>query len=111
GAGIDPTGRAVVVWTSIDEYRPFEPSFMGVAMRRVSAAGAPLDTEAVVADPTATDSSAVVGCGAAGAFVVVWSTDQAPAVDGMDNVARRLPPPAAPQGPALPPNNRAAREA
>src|SRR6185369_17265445 len=63
---------AVMVWTSIDEYRPFESSLMGVSMRRVSAAGAPLDTEAVVAQPLAVDSSATVGCGAAGAFVVVW---------------------------------------
>ena len=100
-ACIDPTGRAVVVWTSIDEYRPFESSLMGVSMRRVSAAGVPLDIEAAVANPLATDSSATVGCGAAGAFVVVWSTDQAPATSGLDIVARRFTPLAVANGPAF----------
>jgi len=100
-ACIDPTGRAVVVWSSIDEYRPFEPSFVGVAMRRVSVTGVPLTTEAVVAPPLASDSTAVVGCGAGGAFVVAWSTDQAPAADGLDIVARRFTPLAAPAGPAF----------
>ncbi|HEX3526307.1 MAG TPA: hypothetical protein VH988_04500 [Thermoanaerobaculia bacterium] len=98
---IDPTGRAVVVWSSIDEYRPFEPSLVGVSMRRVSVAGVPLDAEAVVAAPLASDSSAVVGCGAGGAFVVAWSTDQAPATSGLDIAARRFTPLAAPAGPAF----------
>src|SRR6185369_4719446 len=106
----DPTGRAVVVWTSIDEYRPFESSLMGVSMRRVSAAGAPLDTEAVVAQPLAVDSSATVGCGAAGAFVVVWSTDQAPATSGLDIVARRFTPLAQPNGAAFRINSTTAGE-
>jgi hypothetical protein len=109
-ACIDPTGRAVVVWTSIDEYRPFEPSLMGVAMRRVSPAGAPLDTETAVAAPLASDSSAAVGCGAGGSFVVVWSTDRAPAVNSLDIVARRFTPLAKPNGPVFRINSTTAGE-
>lgn len=90
GVCIDTTGRAVVVWTNIDEIRPFEPSLLGVSLRRVSPAGAPLDTEFVVATPLSSDSSAAVACGPGGTFVVAWSTDQAPAVDNLDVVAQRF---------------------
>jgi hypothetical protein len=90
GVCIDTTGRAVVVWTNIDEIRPFEPSLLGVSLRRVSTAGAPLDTEFVVAPPLSSDSSAAVACGPGGSFVVAWSTDQAPAVENLDIVAQRF---------------------
>jgi len=87
---IDTTGRAVVVWTTIDGVHPFEPDKNGVALRRLATAGAPLDAELVVAPPAASDSSAVVHCGAGGTFIVLWSTDLAPAVSGLDIVAQRF---------------------
>jgi len=90
GVCIDTTGRAVVVWTNIDAIRPFEPSLMGVSMRRISTAGALVGTELVVAPPLSSASSAAVACGTGGTFVVSWSTDQAPASDHLDIVAQRF---------------------
>ena len=87
---IDPTGRAVVAWTNVNGFFPFQPNLKGVSVRRVSAAGAALETEIAVAKPLAADSSAAVICGTAGAFVVSWSTNLAPAVDGSDIVAQRF---------------------
>lgn len=89
-ACIDTTGRAVVAWTNADEFNPFEPNKNGVSVRRLATAGAPLDAELVVAPPKASDSTAVVHCGAGGTFVVLWSTDQVPAVKGIDIVAQRF---------------------
>jgi hypothetical protein len=88
-ACIDTTGRAVVSWTSVDGFHPFEPDKNGVSLRRVATAGAPLDAEIVVAPPTAADSTSAVLCGAGGTFVVLWSTNLAPAVKGSDIVAQR----------------------
>jgi hypothetical protein len=90
GLCLDTTGRAVVAWTNIDAIRLFEPSLMGVSMRRLSPAGAALGTELVIAQPLSTQSSTAVACGTGGTFVVSWSTDQAPAVDNLDIVAQRF---------------------
>jgi hypothetical protein len=100
-ACIDSTGRAVVAWTSVDEFNPFEPNRKGVTLRRVAANGTPVGVELVVAPPTASDSDAAVVCGAGGTFVVVWSTDQAPASQGMDIVAQRFTTLARRNGPAF----------
>lgn len=90
-ACIDTTGRAVVAWTTVDGFHPFEPDKNGVALRRVATAGAPLDAVIVVAPPTASDSSTAVVCGAGGTFIVIWSTNLAPAVTGgSDIVAQRF---------------------
>jgi len=98
---IDTTGRAVVAWTTVDSNQPFQPNKKGVSVRRVSTAGAPVGAELVVAPPLASDSSAAVGCGAGGTFVVVWSTDQAPAVDDLDIVGQRFTTLARRNGPAF----------
>jgi hypothetical protein len=88
-ACIDSTGRAVVAWTSVDEFNPFEPNRKGASVRRVAANGTPVGSELVVAPPTSSESDVGVACGAGGTFLVLWSTDQAPAADGMDIVAQR----------------------
>ncbi|HEX7181598.1 MAG TPA: hypothetical protein VF756_07125 [Thermoanaerobaculia bacterium] len=87
---VDTANRAVVVWTIVDAIRPFEPSKKGVVMRRVAPAGTPLGAELRVAPPTADDSQAAVSCGNGGTFVVVWSSDQAPASSAMDILAQRF---------------------
>jgi len=90
-ACIDTTGRAVVAWTTVDGFHPFQPDKNGVALRRLATAGAPLDAEIVVAPPTASDTTTAVVCGAGGTFVVIWSTNLAPAVSGgSDVVAQRF---------------------
>src|SRR5436305_6224371 len=87
---VDTLGRAVVVWTIVDEYRPFEPSNFGVTARRIATNGAPLGGEILVAAPLAASSTAAVACGTGGQFVVAWSSNQAPATDGSDVLARRF---------------------
>lgn len=87
---VDTSNRAVVVWTTVDAFRPFEPSKEGVTMRRVAANGAPLGGEVVVARPLSANADAAVSCGAGGAFVVAWSSDQAPSTDAADILAQRF---------------------
>jgi hypothetical protein len=86
---VDSLNRAVVVWTVVDDYRPFEPSLEGVVARRLSPAGAPVGTELVVAAPTSKSANSAVSCGANSTFVATWQTNQPPALDRLDIVARR----------------------
>jgi large repetitive protein len=85
---IDSAGRAVVVWTTIDAVRPFEPSFEGVSVRRFSPALGPLSGETIVAQPRASRSPAAVSCGPGNSFVVTWQSDQTPAAAGSDILAQ-----------------------
>jgi hypothetical protein len=87
---IDTAGRAVVAWTSVDEFNPFEPNKKGASVRRVSTTGAAVGATIAVAPPRSEDSDAAVACGAGGTFVVVWSSDQAPAAEGMDILGQRF---------------------
>jgi hypothetical protein len=86
---VDTTGRAVIAYVTVDGYRPFEPNKKGIALRRLTPTGALSGSEVSVAQPLSDDADVGVACGLGGTFVVVWSTDQAPAVDGMDIVAQR----------------------
>jgi hypothetical protein len=87
---VDTSGRPVVVWGTVNAFRPFETTYAGVALRRLSAAGAPIETETVVAAPTATSTQVAVGCGKGNTFVVVWHSNVAPATDGRDILAQRF---------------------
>lgn len=88
---VDSVNRAVAVWTTVDEFRPFQASLEGVTARRLSPAGAAVGGEIVVAPPTVTRSSdAAVSCGKGSTFVVAWQTDQAPAQQRLDIVAQRF---------------------
>lgn len=87
---VDTSGRPVVVWPTVNAFRPFETTYAGVALRRLSAAGAPVETETVVAAPTAIATQAAVGCGKGNTFVVVWHSNIAPAVDTKDILAQRF---------------------
>jgi hypothetical protein len=85
----DAAGRVVAAWTTVDAFRPFEPSLEGVSARRLARSGAPVGNELVVARPLARQAPAAVSCGKAG-FVVAWASDQAPAVHRTDVLARRF---------------------
>lgn len=87
----DAAGRVVATWTTVDAFRPFEPSLEGVSARRLSRTGGPVGNELVVARPLAREASAAISCSNAG-FVVAWASDQAPAVRRTDVLARRFTP-------------------
>lgn len=98
---VDSLNRAVVLWTVVDDYRPFEPSLEGVVARRLSPASAPVGTELVVAVPTSKSANSAVSCGANSTFVATWQTTQTPALDRLDIVARRYTRNGTPAGPAF----------
>jgi hypothetical protein len=89
---VSNAGQAVVVWTSVDGFRPFQNNKKGISMRRVAKTGAPAGPEVVVAQPKAYDSDGAVSCAPNGTFVVVWHTDETPAVDRMDVLGQRYTP-------------------
>jgi hypothetical protein len=91
GVCVDTSGRPVIVWTTVDAFRPFQSNLNGVSLRRLSAKGAPLGTtETVVAPPTAESVRPAVSCGNGSTFVVVWHSDVAPAVDQSDILGQRF---------------------
>jgi hypothetical protein len=88
---VDTSGRPAVVWTSVDAFRPFEANKNGVSLRRLSARGIPDGKkETVVAAPAAGSARAAVSCGVGSTFVVVWHSDQAPAVENTDILGQRF---------------------
>jgi hypothetical protein len=87
---VSSTGRVHVAWTFADLFRPFEPSLVGVAVRRVTPAGVLVGPEQVVAPALAGDSAVAISCGPSNSYVVAWHTDQAPATSGTDIVAQRF---------------------
>jgi hypothetical protein len=89
GVCSDTQGRFVAVWTTDDALRPFEPSKIGVAARRMSKTNVPQGTQMVIAPPVAGDSLASVACGKGNVFVVAWQSDQSPAVRRADILAAR----------------------
>ena len=44
---VDTSGRIITVWTSVDQFVPFQPSKNGVSMRRLMPTGAPIAPEEV----------------------------------------------------------------
>jgi hypothetical protein len=88
---VDTSGRPVVVWASVDGFPPFEANHKGVSLRRLTPAGVPLDAaETVVAAPNATTARPAVSCGSGSTFVVVWHSDQPPAVERTDILGQRF---------------------
>jgi hypothetical protein len=87
---VDTSGQSVVVWTSVDAFRPFQSNFKGISARRLSPAGALIGTEMVIAAPAATTAKGAVSCGAGSTFVVVWHSDLSPAIDDTDILGRRF---------------------
>jgi hypothetical protein len=88
---VDSSGRPVVVWASVDGFPPFEANHKGVSLRRLTPAGAPLDAaETVVAAPKANSARPAVSCGSGSTFVVVWHSDQPPAVERTDILGQRF---------------------
>ncbi|HEX4963639.1 MAG TPA: hypothetical protein VF173_22625 [Thermoanaerobaculia bacterium] len=90
-ACVDSSGRPVIVWTTVDAFRPFEPNVKGVSVRRLSAKGVPLNAaETVVAVPGADSLRPAVSCGNGSTFVVVWHSDDVPAVAQTDILGQRF---------------------
>jgi len=89
GVCVSSTGQAVVAWTNVDEFRPFQPNHKGVSMRRISKTGVATGPEAVVVAPVSYEIDADVACGTSGTFVVIWHTNKVPAVDGVDILGQR----------------------
>jgi hypothetical protein len=90
GVCVDTSGRIIAVWTSVDQFLPFQPNKKGLSMRRLSPAGVPLAGEEIIKPPTADYFQPAVSCGAGSTFVVVWHGEQAPAVAGTDIVGQRF---------------------
>jgi hypothetical protein len=88
---VDTVGRPVAVWTSVDGFPLFEANHKGVSLRRLTPAGVPTGTtETVVAPPTSDSVKPAVACGGGSTFVVVWHSNQAPAVDRYDILGQRF---------------------
>ena len=81
---VSKAGQAVVSWSTVDGYFPFQPSKYGVALRRVATSGAPSGAEVVVTPPRANVLETAASCAPDGSHVVVWRTDLAPSTDESD---------------------------
>lgn len=91
GVCVDSSGRPVIVWATVDAFRPFQSNLDGVSLRRLSAKGVPLGTtETVVVPPAAQSVHAAVSCGNGSTFVVVWHSDVAPAASQSDILGQRF---------------------
>ena len=87
---IDTANRTIAVWTNVDTFEPFLSTKKGVSARRLGPNLAPLEGERVIAPPRARESTAAVSCGKGATFVIVWETDQSPAIDRGDLLVRRF---------------------
>jgi hypothetical protein len=87
---VSSTGRIHAAWTFTDELLPFQPSPVGVVVRRLSPAGVPIGPEQVVSPAADVESSVSIACGLGNTYVVAWQTAQAPAASGSDIVVRRF---------------------
>jgi hypothetical protein len=87
---VSATGRIHAAWTVADSYRPFEPSLVGVVVRRLSEDDVPIGPEQLVSPAVDEESSVAIACGPGNTFDVAWQTAQAPAIAGSDIVVRRF---------------------
>lgn len=87
---VSSTGRIHAAWAFTDELLPFQPSPVGVVVRRLSPAGVPIGPEQVVSRALDDESSVAIACGRGNTYAVAWQTAQAPAVSGSDIVVRRF---------------------
>jgi hypothetical protein len=87
---VTTSGAAVVAWTSVDRFAPFEPSREGVSVRRLQPSGRPQPKTLVLSPPDSTEANAAVSCGPDGGYAVAWSDENPPAVDGTDVLAQRF---------------------
>jgi hypothetical protein len=87
---IDTANRTIAVWSNVDTFAPFLSTKKGVSARRLGPNLAPLEAERVIAPPRARESTAAISCGKGSTYVIVWETDQTPAIDRGDLLARRF---------------------
>ena len=108
---VDSSSRPVVVWASVDGFPPFQANHKGVSLRRLTPAGAPLDAaETVVAAPRSATARPAVSCGSGSTFVVVWHSDQPPAVERTDILGQRFSRLGRPVGPVFRVNTTVTKE-
>ncbi|MEP7010872.1 MAG: hypothetical protein ABJC13_11160 [Acidobacteriota bacterium] len=86
---VDSTGQIDVAWTTADGFPLFQPNHKGVSLRRISAAGVLQGAETIVAPPLASNAQMNISCGTGGNFVIVWESDQPPAIDRFDILGAR----------------------
>ena len=86
---VDTTGQVNVVWTSADGFPLFQANHRGVSVRIVSAAGATVGNEIIVAQPLATLAPVAISCGKTGIFTVAWESDLPPSTDAADILGSR----------------------
>ena len=93
---------AVVVWASVDQRRPFEPSLEGLSIRQLATNGALVGTsERVILSPAADRTSAAVACGKGGNFGVAYELDRPGVTDESDVYVQRFGKTGAPAGLAI----------
>ncbi len=86
---VDTTGQINVVWTSADGFPLFQANHRGVSVRIVSAAGALVGNEIIVAQPLAQTAPVAISCGKTGIFTVAWESDLPPSTDRADILGSR----------------------
>lgn len=87
---VNTAGQIIAVWTTVDAFRPFEPSMLGLSMRRLSPAGAPLAGEEIVVPAAGNYLQPAISCGTGSTFVIVWHGNQVPAQEGTDIIGQRF---------------------
>jgi large repetitive protein len=87
---VSSTGRAHLAWTYFNAFNPFEPSSIGVVLRRLTPANVLVGPEQIISPAVDEESSVAVSCGPVNGFTVAWETAQPPAVSGSDIVAQRF---------------------
>ena len=108
---VDTSGRPVAVWTSVDGFPALRGQPQGGVAAPVDGRGRPHRTaETVVAPPTATSAQPAVSCGSGSTFVVVWHSDQPPAVERADILGLRFSRLGRPVGKRLPGQRHGDRE-
>ena len=106
---VDSRNQAIVTWSSLDRDEPFLSSKYGVVARRLSPTSSPVGGVVTVAAPKATPRpDPAIACLAGGIFAISWQSDQAPATDSADILARRFTQLGRPIGAALRVNTHAA---
>lgn len=86
---VDTSGRSIVVWTNVDDFRPFLSNKKGVSSRRLGVNLGPLEGERIVAPPDNDESSAAISCGRGNTYVIAWQSEQSREGDRSEILAKR----------------------
>jgi len=82
---------AVIVWSSLDQRRPFEASLEGISLRQLATTGALVGTfERVLLSPAADRTTTSIGCGKGGNFGIAYELDRPGVTDESDVYVQRF---------------------